>query len=377
VGEGPVGRSTDPRPDVRFGGVSGGVGGTWQADAVAVTPRSKAPAKKPPVNAVAPDELAPAPVVLVVGGEDLLAERAVAALVRRARAADPEVVIETVEAAGYESGRLEQLASPSLFGGGTVVLVNGVEAANDAFVTDATRYLGHAAPEVCVVLRHSGGQRAKGLLEVARKTGAPEAACPPITKDEEKVDFAVGEFRRLGRRASPQAVRALVDAVGSDLRELASSCARLAEDAVVSGDGRIEAGIVEQWFGGRMEVTGFKVADAAVAGRADQALAMLRHALATGADPVPLVAALATKMRGMAKVSSVGRGRSADQAAALGMAPWQVDRARRELSGWSDQGMASAITAIAEADTAVKGGGRDPVYAVERAVLTIARLRGT
>jgi DNA polymerase-3 subunit delta len=344
---------------------------------VAVTPKTKAPAKKAPVNAVAPDELAPAPIVLVVGGEDLLAERAVAALVRRARAADPEVAIENVEAAGYESGRLEQLASPSLFGGGTVVLVNGVESANDAFVTDATRYLSNAAPDVCVVLRHSGGQRAKGLLDAARKTGAPEAACLPITKDEEKVDFAVGEFRRLGRRASPQAVRALVDAVGSDLRELAASCARLAEDAVVSGDGRIEADIVEQWFGGRVEVTGFKVADAAVAGRADHALALLRHALATGADPVPLVAALAAKLRGMAKVSSVGRGRSADQAAALGMAPWQVDRARRELSGWSDQGMASAITAIAEADTGVKGGGRDPVYAVERAVLSIAQLRGT
>ncbi|HEX2810250.1 MAG TPA: DNA polymerase III subunit delta [Kineosporiaceae bacterium] len=344
---------------------------------MAVTPRSKAPAKKQPANAVAPEELSPAPIVLVVGGEDLLAERAMAALVQRARAADPEVVIETVEAAGYESGRLEQLASPSLFGGGTVVLVNGVEATNDAFVTDATRYLGHAAPEVCVVLRHSGGQRARGLLDAARKTGAPEAACLPITKDEEKVDFAVGEFRRLGRRASPQAVRALVDAVGSDLRELASSCARLAEDAVACGDGRIEADIVEQWFGGRVEVTGFKVADAAVAGRADQALALLRHALATGADPVPLVAALAAKLRGMAKVSSAGGGRSADQAAALGMAPWQVDRARRELSGWSDQGMASAITVIAEADTAVKGGGRDPVYAVERAVLSIAQLRGT
>jgi len=339
--------------------------------------KSKAPAKKVPVNAVAPDDLAPAPVVLVVGGEDLLAERAVAALVRRAREADSELTVESIEAAGYEAGRLAQLASPSLFGGGSVVLVNGVEAANDAFVTDAVRYLDDAAPEVCVVLRHSGGQRAKGLLDAARRAGAPEAACLPITKDEEKVDFAVGEFRRLGRRASAQAVRALVDAVGSDLRELAASCTRLAEDAVASGDGRIEADIVEQWFGGRVEVTGFKVADAAVAGRADQALSLLRHALATGADPVPLVAALAAKVRGMAKVSSVGRGRSVDLAAALGMAPWQVDRARRELSGWSEHGLASAITVIAEADTAVKGGGRDPVYAVERAVLSIANLRGS
>jgi DNA polymerase III subunit delta len=324
---------------------------------------------------VAPDDLEPAPVVLVVGGEDLLAERAVATVVRKAREADPQVSVETLEAAGYETGRLEMLASPSLFGGGSVVVVSGVEAANEALVTDVTRYLSAPAADVCVVLRHSGGQRGKGLLDAARHAGAAEASCLPITKDEEKVEFAANEFRRLGRRASPQAVRALVDAVGSDLRELAAACSQLAGDADVAGEGRIEVDVVEQWFGGRVEVTGFKVADAAVAGRADQALSLLRHALATGADPVPLVAALAAKVRALAKVSSVGRGRSADQAAALGMAPWQVDRARRELNGWTERGIAEAIVAIAEADTAVKGGGRDPVYAVEKAVLAIAHNR--
>jgi DNA polymerase-3 subunit delta len=324
---------------------------------------------------VAPEDLVPAPVVLVAGSEALLAERAVATVVRRAREVDPAITVESLEAGGYESGRLELLASPSLFGGGKVLLVMGVEAANDAFVADTTRYLSTPAPEVCLVLRHSGGQRARGLLDAARAASALEASCQPLAKDEEKVEFAANEFRRMGRRASPQAVRALVDAVGSDLRELAAACSQLAEDAVASGDGRIEADVVELWFGGRVEVTGFRVADAAVAGRADQALSLLRHALATGADPVPLVAALAVKLRALAKVSAVERGRSADVAGELGMAPWQVDRARRELRGWAEPGLAEAILAVAEADMAVKGGGRDPVFAVERAVLTVARAR--
>ena len=329
-----------------------------------------------PVRAVAPDDLAPGPVVLVVGGEDVLAERALAAVVRRAREADPEVTLQELEAAGYETGRLELLASPSLFGGGKVLVVHGVEAAPEAFAADLARYLAAPAPDVCLVLRHPGGQRGRAILEAARSAGAPEAVCAPITKDDDKVEFVADEFRRLGRRASPQAVRALVDAVGSDLRELAAACARLAEDAELSDQPRVEADAVEQLFGGRVEVTGFKVADAAVAGRADQALSLLRHALATGADPVPLVAALAGKLRAMAKVSGAGAGRSADQAAALGLAPWQIDRARRELRGWTERGLADSIVAVAEADTAVKGGGRDPVYAVERAVLAIATNRG-
>ena len=338
---------------------------------------SRGAAAKP---AIAPEDLRPAPVVLVTGTEGLLGDRAVAALLAAAREADPETEVERLEAAGYEAGRLSVATSPSLFGGGKVVLVEGVEQTNDALVTDATAYVRSPDPDVCLVLRHNGGQRAKGLLDAARKAGAVEASYAPLTADGDKVDFAAAELRRARRVISPPALRALVDAVGSDLRELAAGCAQLVDDTggpAADGDGdggqRIDVDVVERYFGGRVEVTGFKVADAAVAGRADEALGLLRHALATGADPVPLVAAVAMKVRAMAKVSAAGRGRSADLARELGMAPWQIDRARRELNGWDEDSLAAAVLALAEADTAVKGGGRDPVYAVERLVLQVSR----
>ncbi|EKA61765.1 DNA polymerase III subunit delta [Janibacter hoylei PVAS-1] len=54
------------------------------------------------------------------------------------------------------------------------------------------------------------------------------------------------------------------------------------------------------------------------------------------------------------------------------MAPWQVDKARRSLQGWTGEGLGRSIQAVAAADFEVKGGGRDPVYAVERAILVIA-----
>jgi DNA polymerase III subunit delta len=325
---------------------------------------------------VPPDELRPAPVVLVVGAESLLADRAVAAVVAAARADDPDLVVEYVDATGYESGQLALLASPSLFGGGTVIVVTGAESASSALAEDLGRYLQDPDPQLCLVLRHAGGNRAKALLDVARAAGAPEASCQPITKDEGKVEFAAAEFRRLSVKASTQALRSLVDAVGSDLRELASACEQLVDDVAATGGKRVDVDHVDARFGGRMEVTGFRVADVAIAGRADQALSLLRHALATGADPVPLVAALAVKIRALAKVTAAGRGRSADLAGSLGMAPWQIDRARRELSGWSEEGLATAILAVAEADAAVKGAGRDPIFAVEKAVLTIAAARG-
>jgi DNA polymerase-3 subunit delta len=338
--------------------------------------RSSSGSASPPT--VAPQDLGPAPVVLVTGSEGLLADRAVAALIAAARHRDPATEVEYLHAAGYEPGRLGVLASPSLFGGATVIVAEGVEQAAEAFVTDAIGYLARPQPEVCLVLRHGGGQRAKKLLDAARAAAAPEAACQPLTRDDDKVDFAAAEFARAGRRASAAALRALVDAVGSDLRELAAACAQLIADT--GGDGapgteRIEPDVVERYFGGRIEVSGFRVADAALAGRADDALGLLRHALATGADPVPLVAAMAAKVRALAKVRAAGRGRAADLARDLGMAPWQVERAQRELRGWGEEGLATAVLALAEADTAVKGGGRDPIYAVERLVLLVAHAR--
>ncbi|MFN8076103.1 MAG: DNA polymerase III subunit delta [Kineosporiaceae bacterium] len=322
--------------------------------------------------------------MLLTGPEEFLAERALSAVLASARTTDPEVRLERLDAASCPAGALAAATSPSLFGGGVVLLAEGVDKAGDAFVTEATAYVGRTDPDIVLVLRHAGGNRARPLLEAARKAGGLEVACQAPAKDEEKADFVVREFRRLGCTADADAVRALVDAVGSDLRELAAACRQLRDDHEDAGGGSGRAAKVtigredvDRYFSGRIEVTGFKVADAAVGGDGGQALQLLRHALSTGVDPVPLVAVLAMKVRALAKVSSVGgRGRSADLARDLGMAPWQIDRARRELQGWSQEGLARAVLAVADADTAVKGGGRDPVYAVERAVLTVAQARG-
>lgn len=256
--------------------------------------------------------------------------------------------------------------------------MSGVEEATDDFVKDARAYVDSAEAafddpqgSVTLVLRHGGGPRFKGLLDAARATTPQVVECLPLKKDQDKQEFVLAEFHQAGRGITGPAVRALVEAVGTDLRELASSCAQLVADT----EGRVDVPDVTRYHGGRVEVTGFRVADEAVAGHTAQALVLLRHALATGLDPVPMVAALAVKLRALAKVSVATRGRSADLAGQLGMAPWQVDRARRELNGWTPAGLAAAIVAVAEADAMVKGGGRDPVYAVERAVVTVASCR--
>lgn len=319
-----------------------------------------------PSNSTTWDAVELAPVVLVRGAEGLLVERAVQRLQQLARAADPEVEFSELEAATYTGGTLQVATSPSLFAENSVVTVRGSEATTDDLIADILAYLVAPAEDAIVIVEHRGGQRGKKMLDAIAASGAPVAVCEPIKRDGDKVAFATAEFRAQKRRADAGAVRALVEAVGSDLRELAAACAQLCSDTT----GTINEAVVTKYYGGRVEATGFRVADAAVSGQQAQAVALVRHALATGLDPVPIVAVLAMKLRTLAKVAAM-RGRGSLTAKDLGLAPWQVDRARKDLQHWTPEGLAAAITAVADADAEVKGGGRDPRFAVERAVLRI------
>lgn len=129
-----------------------------------------------------------------------------------------------------------------------------------------------------------------------------------------------------------------------------------------------------RYYSGRAEATGFEVADLAVTGRAAEALERLRWALAVGQPPTGITYALASGVRSIGRLATTGRNmRPADLARELGMPPWKVDRVRQQMRGWTGDAVATALTAIAQADAAVKGGSDDPAYALERAVVAVAK----
>lgn len=308
-----------------------------------------------------------APVVLVQGPEEFIALRALENLRRKLREANPDLEVTKMDAATYAPGELTMAASPSLFGEAKFIEVSNLATMNDAFLADALAYIKDAQPDVNVAFHHGGGTRGKKLLDAVKASGAPVVECLAMKKDAEKADFVSSEFRLASRRIEPAAVRSLVAAVGATLSELAAACSQVVSDT----SGVVTTDVIDKYYGGRVEATAFRVADAALAGNGPVALSTLRHALSTGVDPVPLVAALAMKVRTLAKVYGA-RGSSAQIARDAGMAPWQVDQARRDVAGWDPQALVRAIQALAEADAQVKGEGRDPVYAVERAVTVIA-----
>jgi DNA polymerase III subunit delta len=313
----------------------------------------------------------PDPVTVIVGEEELLVERAVGAVLAGAAAEDaPDV--HDVAAGSLAPGELLALTAPSLFGGDCLVVVRGAQDAGKDVSAELQRLAESSAPDVILVITHAGGAKNKALLAGLVSAGARRVDCPAVKRFGERMDFLRAEFSRAGRKADDGGLRALLDAVGTDLRDLAAACSQLAADTT----GVISQETVARYYRGRAEATGFSVADRACEGNLTAALEQLRWALATGTSPVLISSALASGLRTLGLVGSVGRGLSANALAGdLGMPPWKIDKARQQLHGWSAAGLATAHAAVAEADAQVKGEGANAGYALERAIATIVASR--
>ncbi|MFG3439970.1 DNA polymerase III subunit delta [Nonomuraea sp. NPDC047897] len=315
----------------------------------------------------------PAPVTLVMGDEELLAERAVRAVVEAARAAGAGAEVHDLVGGKVGQGELTQLTSPSLFGDRSVVVIRSAQDLPKEVIAEVVAYAGRPSEDTVLVLSHPGGVKGKALVDGLKKAKAHVVTVSKVTKAGERLDFIRGEFKRAGRSIAPDAAQALLDAVGNDLRELAAACSQLMFD---TEDKTVGAAAVARYHKGRAEVTGFNVADAAIEGRLAEALEQLRWALGTGVAPVLLVSALAGGLRSVAKVGGAPRNlRGGQLASHLGMPPWKIDRVKRQLNGWGPEGLSRAIQAIADADEQVKGGGADPAYALEHAVQVIVASR--
>ena len=269
------------------------------------------------------------------------------------------------------AGELFELLSPSLFGGGRTVVIRAAQDVPVAAVPALTGFFADPGDDITLVIQHAGGARGRALLEAARSAASAVITCAKLTKPGEREDFVRAEMRRHRARITSEAVVRLIDAVGTDLRELAAVCGQLASDS----GGRIDVDVVAAYHRGRAQVSGFVVSDHAVVGDVAGAMENLRWALSVGVAPVLIADALADGVRSIAKVTGVGRGSPNVLASRLGMPPWKIQRVQRQAAGWSEPGLARAMNLVADLNADVKGAAVDAQYALERAVRSLAEAR--
>jgi DNA polymerase-3 subunit delta len=308
---------------------------------------------------------------LVLGDEELLVERAITGVLRVARkqAGTDDVPVNRLRAGEVSTSELAELLSPSLFADERlVVLESAAEAGKDAVTLIAAAAADLPEGTVLIVV-HSGGGRAKVLAEQLKSLGAQVDPCARIAKFAERADFVRNEFRALKVKVNDDTVTALLDGVGSDIRELASACSQLVADT----DGQVNAAAVRRYHSGKAEVKGFDIADKAVVGDVAGAAEALRWAMMSGEPHVVLADALAEAVHTIARVAPLS-GDPYRLASDLGMPPWRVQKAQKQSRRWSRASVAEAMRLVAALNADVKGAAADADYALETAVRKVAEL---
>ena len=312
--------------------------------------------------------------VIVFGGIEYLNEREARADIRHWLDNHRDADFIELDARTTEGYDFDEAVSPSLLSDRAGVLLTHLEDADEPLAKTLVSYVkatGGDPNASAVVMRHAGGNKGKRLVDDLKRAGAAMQEVDDIKALREKGgvrNFTIGEFERRGRRVEPQAAEQLAAVYGEG--NFGELCAMVGQLCMDFTDDPITLDEVNQYMIANPQVTGFNVADAALAGQGAQAVVMLRLALVQGVDPIALVGALAMKLRSLAKASAVRAGTITDAEAK--MPPWLIRKTQRQLAGWSSQSLGRCVRRLAWADEQCKTTGSDPAYALERCVELIA-----
>lgn len=320
-------------------------------------------------------------ITLITGPEAILVDRAVSDVVAAIRKDEKGAEKRTIMGSEEATGLIADGLAPTLFGDPIILVIRGIEMLDDDGADLIKSALGDLPDGVWLVLVHGGGVKGKTLLTAVRASGAAEIECPELKRGRDTIDFLTKEFAKRKRSATRDAVAALYDSVGHDLRLLVAAVTQLMDDVQTNP---IELADVRNYFGGVAEVSSFAIADAVWNKDPIGALAKLRWSAETmGRSAVgpATVAALAGGLRSLVAIAAVPPGVS-DQIAAkeAGVPPWKVKTLRQQRQRWRGEQLAAAAVRLADADAAMKGGlglgaNLDPgqkMLALERLVVDIA-----
>lgn len=297
----------------------------------------------------------------LLSGETFLAEEAIDRI-RSEAGTDPlsEASFGADAAAAEILGALE---TPSLLGGRRLVVVREANDLGKDAVEALQRYLEAPSPSAVLVLVAAGRTK----LDFAVK-GAGR-----IALEAPKGRRLVGWIRERGRdrklRIDDRAGWALVDSVGTELRDLDNALQQL---STALGEGAtVGAAEVRNAFPRLADERVYAFQDAVGERRLPVAMTALRRLLEQGDEPLMVFGALSSQIRRMLRAR-----RSADVSAkavgdAMGLPSWRAERLQRQCRAYREEELVDALGILAATDVEMKGGDVPPEAALERAVVQI------
>ncbi len=285
-------------------------------------------------------------------------------------ARDGEVVALTCESGGVP-GLTEALFAPSLFTSKRAVVIR-----------EAERLGAAAAAELAAALSGGGVEAEVAVVAVSERSPAARKALKDVAKLHEAsrprrgelVAWVTKRMRSAKLQPGPQAAAALVESVGSNLRDLAQAVDQLATR--LGDGGKVESSDVQAHFPGAAEQPVWVLFDAVGARDPGRALTVLRRILEAGDEPIAILFALVSQVRYVIRARGLLERTAgvsdADIAGALGVSPGRAAVLRRQAGRLSWEWLLRVHGLLAEADVELKGGDEGialpPEIVLERTV---------
>ncbi|OTA27199.1 hypothetical protein B9G54_01360 [Alloscardovia macacae] len=311
-------------------------------------------------------------VYVVNGGDEYLNGQMLSKLLHDMSAELPDMERMDLDAGSASAYDFIEAASPSLFSDGAIVLVDNLEKCSDS-LSDALEqfsleHKNRTRGDSVVICRKNPGQKGMGHVNRLKKAGANIISVPQLKNDRDYKSFITGECERYGRFMTADAIVLLTGVLSGQTGAMAAMCHQLCMDF---DENPITAQTVSLYMLNNPQVTGFAVADKALAGNVAGAVVDMRNAVAQGIAEIAILGALASNLRSIAKVAAVESGQVSKDDAHM-TNTWVYNKAKAHLRGWTSTGLGRAIQMCAWADEQCKTSGTDPLYAVEKTIECIA-----
>jgi DNA polymerase III subunit delta len=292
--------------------------------------------------------------VHLLWGEDdfLLRERAFAVF--------GELRPTEVDAAEWQGGELQDLATPSLFGEARALLITDAKSLPKEAMAELADYVAAPDADATLVICARVGERTKvpaALDKLVKPVGRVEEV-KVARKDLEP--WLIQRAKRDGIDVTPPAIHALVETLGEEPGQLASALTQLGE---AFQDERITPQAVARQFRGLGEQKTWDLCDKAFTKDLPGAIRSLRSIEEGGDDPLMVLGGIASRLRDLMKVRALpDRLPPAEVAREAGLRfDWQARRYQQQARNYSMAQLIVLHERIVEADRAMKSGASGDV----------------
>lgn len=294
-----------------------------------------------------------AAVTLLWGEDDFLLREAALELLGGLRPTE-------VDAAEWEGGELQDLATPSLFGEARALLIADARSLGKEALAELAAYLQAPDPDAILVICAVVAERAK-VPAALDKLVKPVGAVRQVAVQRKELEpWLVKRAAPLGVDLGIPGARALVATLGEEPGALAGALEQLA--GAYPGQ-KITPVVVAQQFRGLGDQKVWDLCDRAFTLDLAGAVRALRSIEAGGDDPLKTLGGISSRLRDLMKVRALPeRIPPAQVARAAGLRfDWQARRYQQQARNYSMARLVELHARVTEADRALKSGATGDV----------------